>query len=79
MLGDSEAQKGLTHLIVTGVINNTVVTLSKNEDNTAVNKHRQLTKGHTFPLVIYVKGKRVMFKVLCLIDSERTYLIRIHS
>lgn len=38
--------------IVTGVIRSTVVTLSKNEDNTAVKMHKQLIKGHTFPFVI---------------------------
>jgi len=39
--------------IVTGVINKTVVTLSKNDERTAVKKHKQLINGHVFPLVIY--------------------------
>lgn len=39
--------------IVTGVINKTVVTLSKNDERMAVNRHKQLINGHTFPLVIY--------------------------
>jgi hypothetical protein len=38
--------------IVTGVISNTVVTLSKNDDKTAVNRQRQFMSGQTFPLVI---------------------------
>lgn len=39
--------------MVTGVIRRTVVTLSRKEDITAVNKHRQLISAHTFPFVIY--------------------------
>lgn len=39
--------------IVTGVISSTVVTLSKNDDTSAVNKHKQFIRGHTCPLVIY--------------------------
>lgn len=39
-------------LIVTGVIKRTVVTLSRKDERTAVNKQRQLINGHTSPFVI---------------------------
>lgn len=38
--------------MVTGVINKTVVTLSRNDDITAVNTQRQFIKGQTRPFVI---------------------------
>lgn len=40
------------NLIETGVINKTVVTLSKNDDIIAVKKQRQFIRGHTLPFVI---------------------------
>lgn len=48
--------------MLTGVIRSTVVTLSKNDDITAVNKHKQLISGQTFPLVIYTKN--TLLKIL---------------
>lgn len=41
--------------IVTGVISRTVVTLSRKEDMIAVNRHKQLIRDHTLPLVICVE------------------------
>lgn len=38
----------------TGPINKSVVTLSRNADTTAVNKHKQFIKGQTRPFVICV-------------------------
>lgn len=48
--------------IVTGVINRTVVTLSRKEDITAVNRHRQLMRGQIFPFVIYLIEKEKKHK-----------------
>lgn len=42
-----------SYLMLTGVISRTVVTLSKNDDITAVNTHKQLMRGHTLPFVIF--------------------------
>lgn len=36
----------------TGPISKSVVTLSKNADSNAVNKHKQFISGQTFPFVI---------------------------
>lgn len=47
--------------IVTGVINKTVVTLSKNDERIAVKKQRQFIRGHTFPLVIWNKSIFILF------------------
>lgn len=38
--------------IVTGVISKTVVTLSRNDDIIAVNKHKQFIRGQIRPFVI---------------------------
>jgi hypothetical protein len=43
----------LVHLMVTGVISSTVVTLSRSVDNAAVMRHRVFTRGHTLPFVIW--------------------------
>lgn len=42
----------LANLIVTGVINKAVVTLSKKQDSAAVKRHKVLTKVQTLPLAI---------------------------
>lgn len=64
--------------IVTGVINKTVVTLSRNDDKIAVNKHRQLINGHIRPLVIWNR-KEICIDCVLPWGGLSTYLVRIHS
>lgn len=68
------------NLIVTGVIRRMVVTLSKNADRTAVNKDRQVIKGHTLPLVIY-EQKKINHLPLELVSpsATRSYLVSKNS
>lgn len=60
--------------IVTGVISKTVVTLSKNDDKTAVNRHRQLTRGQTFPLVIYKQTKLLSAQIWFAIEVKTNFV-----
>ena len=45
-------------LIVTGVISNTVVTLSRIDEIEAVNEHKVIMRGQSFPPVILKKKKK---------------------
>ena len=64
--------------IATGAINNTVVTLSKKAETTAVIVHKAPIKGHVFPLVI-LKAQKPMKLNAPVSDKMLTIIIILKS